>query len=181
MLTPFMFLLVHNAFSYGSDNASDMVLGAQTVLTMKGGTEVSISVYHQRNANLSKYDPNDLIVKFNNFSRLYDSEHGLPQKKNACRSKTLKVYYVKTSYLNNADTIEYYNLPISKSSNVFVGMYAYKNYENIIMISDAHYNTLSLPKRYIHEIAHFWYAKNCNFVSDPENEHQALRIEDLVD
>ena len=157
-----------------------MNLDAERVIVMNNGKMIKLSVYHQSGSDLNNYNPNGMIDNFQIYSNLYDQEHGLPSQDHSCRSDEVSVYYVKNSYLNSDGILKYYRLPKLTEDSRYLAFYSYKNYENVIMISDSDYDKLSLGKRYIHEIAHLWYAKNCNFVASEENEREALEIEKMV-
>jgi len=174
-------LMPTNSYAHGSDYEDKMNLDAQKVIVFDNGKKVNLSVYHQSGSDLSNYSPDSMLERFEVYSNLYGEKHGLPGQEHSCRSDEVKVYYVKSSYLNDYDTVRYYGLPVlSRESQRYLGIYSYKNYENIIILSDSHYDKLSLGKRYIHEIAHLWYAKNCKAVTNPKNEYEALNIEEMV-
>ena len=173
--------MINSVEAHNSDYDHGMSLDAERVVRMENGKMIKLSVFHQSGSNLSKYDPSFMMDNFEIYSNIYHKEYGLPKEDLSCRSDNLKVYYVKSSYLNDYDTLSYYNLPrIDLEKKKYLAFYSYKNYDNVIMITDSDWNKLSLEKRYIHEIAHLWYAKKCKYVVSPENERQALDIEDKV-
>lgn len=174
-------LTATDSYAHRSDYDHGMNLDGERTIVFGNGKIIKLYVYHQSGSDLSNYNPNSMLNNFEIYSNIYAEKHGLPSQDHSCRSDEVKVYYVKNSYLNDYSTIKYYGLPVlQKKSQRYLGIYSYRNYENIIMLSDSDYDRLSIGKRYIHEIAHLWYAKNCNFVASPDNEHEALDIEGLV-
>lgn len=180
MLLMLTMLLSSVSQAHTTDYDHGMNLDAEKVVIMRNGKMIKLSVYHQSGSNLDNYDPNYMVESFQIYSNLYGEEHKLPSQDSSCRSDKVAVYYVKNSYLNSHDTLKYYSLPKLTGDNRYLGFYSYKDYKNVIMLSDSDYDKLSIGKRYIHEIAHLWYAKNCNFVATEENENEALEIERLV-
>lgn len=174
-------LTISNSYAHRSDFDHGMNLDGQKVVVLNNGKIMKLSVYHQSGSDLSNYNPNFMLDNFEIYSNIYGDEHELPTQDYSCRSDEVKVYYVKNSYLNDIETVRYYGLPVlNDSSKKYLGFYSYRNYDNVIMLSDYGYDKLSIGKRYIHEISHLWYAKNCNFVASPDNEHEALEMENLV-
>lgn len=141
-----------------------------------------VNIHHQKGANLEHFDSSILLDKFVEYSLLYKDVYGIKPK--VCTAPEINIYYVVSSYLNSP---AYLYSWLGDSADFgdgvkYVGLYHYAVFHHDIFISDSHYDIMSLEKRFVHEMSHYWDKESCIYrdLSGEEKEARAEKMEGLV-
>lgn len=177
-----MILLLLTSVALSVPESQTMTLVAKKSVYVNSRA-ISLNIYYQNGANRDNLDKDYLVDKFVDYSVMYKNLYGVDDY--GCTSPNLNVYYVSSDYLNDPFYLsrwlkEDYEEDIKQK---YVGLHVKGLFESNIFISDSYFEKLSLDKRYIHEISHYWFADSCKVAKGQKqvDESRAIQIESYVE